>query len=107
MDCLILFIKETFLNKLTEAIPFVLLLALVPFFYYNSPNIAQSIIVLSVSGLCGYRYYLMHKEQPNYSKVFNDEIIRIQKELVKINEGYGKLTINDINKKREENKFYF
>lgn len=95
------------MNKFIEALPFVLLLALVPFFYYNSPNIAQSIIILSVSGLCGYRYYLMNKEQPDYSKVFNKELVKMQKEIVKINEGYGKLTINDINKKRESDKFYF
>ncbi len=31
----------------------------------------------------------------------------MQKEIVKINEGYGKLTINDINKRKEESKFYF
>ena len=95
------------MKKITEAIPFVLLLALVPFFYYNSPNIAQSIIILAVSGLCGYRYHLMHKEQPDYSKIFHKEIITMQKEILKINEGYGKLTINDLNKKREEDKFYF
>ncbi len=95
------------MKKLIEALPFVLLLALVPFFYYNSPNIAQSIIILAVSGLCGYRYHLMHKEQPDYSKVFHKEIVGMQKEILKINEGYGKLTINDINKKGEPNKFIF
>lgn len=95
------------MNKFIEALPFVLLLVLVPFFYYNSPNIAQSIIIFSVSGLCGYRYYLMSKEQPNYTKIFHEEIVKIQKEIIKINESYGKLTINDINKKREESKFYF
>lgn len=95
------------MKKFIEALPFVLLLALVPFFYYNSPNIAQSIIILAVSGLCGYRYYLLSQEQPNYGKVFQAELIKMQKEIIKINESYGKLTINDINKKREDNKFYF
>lgn len=95
------------MNKFTEALPFVLLLVLVPFFYYGSPNIAQSIIVFAISGLCGYRYYLMHKEQPDYTRIFHDEIVKMQKEILKINESYGKLTINDINKKREESKFVF
>lgn len=95
------------MNKFIEALPFVLLLVLVPFFYYNSPNIAQSIIILSISGLCGYRYYLMQKQQPNYKKIFHDEIVKMQKEILKINESYGKLTINDINKRKEDNKFYF
>ena len=95
------------MKQFIEALPFVLLLVLVPFFYYSSPNIAQSIIIFAISGLCGYRYYLMQKEQPNYTKIFHDEIIKMQKEIVKINESYGKLTINDINKKREEGKFYF
>lgn len=95
------------MNKFIEALPFVLLLVLVPFFYYNSPNIAQSIIIVAVSSLCGYRYYLMKQEQPDYSKIFHAEIVKMQKEILKINESYGKLTINDINKRKEDNKFYF
>ena len=95
------------MKKYLEVLPFVLLLSLVPFLFYNNPNIAQSIIVTAVSALCGYRYYLMSKQQPNYSKIFHEEIVKMQKEILKINESYGKLTINDINKKREESKFYF
>lgn len=95
------------MNKFIEALPFVLLLVLVPFFYYNSPNIAQSIIILSISALCGYRYYLMKQEQPDYAKIFHAEVIKMQKEILKINESYGKLTINDINKRKEDSKFYF
>jgi hypothetical protein len=95
------------MNKFIEALPFVLLLALVPFFYYNSPNIAQSIIIVAVSALCGYRYYLLNQEKPDYAKIFKNEIIAVEREIVKLNQNYGKLTIHDINKKKEESKFHF
>lgn len=61
------------MKKLTEAIPFALLLGLVPYFYLNTPNIAQSIIVLAVAGLCGYRLYALEKEKPDYVQIFQEE----------------------------------
>lgn len=61
------------MKKLLEAIPFALLLGLVPYFYLNTPNIAQSIIVLAISALCGYRLYAMEQEKPNYIEMFKDE----------------------------------
>jgi len=61
------------MKKLTEAIPFALLLGLVPYFYLNTPNIAQSIIVLAVAALCGYRLFAMEQEKPNYVEIFQEE----------------------------------
>lgn len=61
------------MKKITEAIPFALLLGLVPQFYLNSPNIAQSLIILAIAALCGYRLYSMDKEKPDYASMFKDE----------------------------------
>lgn len=62
------------MKKLTEAIPFALLLGLVPQFYLNNPNIAQSIIILAVAGLCGYRLYAMEQEKPDYAAEFQEQL---------------------------------
>jgi hypothetical protein len=61
------------MKKITEAIPFALLLGLVPYFYLNTPNIAQSIIVLAVAALCGYRLYALEQEKPDYVAIFEAE----------------------------------
>ena len=58
--------------------PFILLAALTPFFYYNQPNIAQSVIILAVAGLCSYRYFLDAQEKPDYLAIFQKEITNIK-----------------------------
>ena len=96
------------MNKFLQVLPFALLLVLVPFFYYTSPNIAQSIIIIAISALCGYQYYLMSNEQPDYSKRFQGELNILAKEMKSMKESYGKLTINEINKKDKlDNQFRF
>ena len=94
------------MKKFLEAIPFVLLLALVPYFFYSSPNIAQSIIILAITALCGFRYYQIDKEQPDYVKIFEKEIRRIEKESKELKDNYGKITLQDM-KQKESPKFRF
>lgn len=94
------------MNKFVEAIPFALLLAVVPYFFYNSPNIAQSIIVLALSALCGYRYYQLGKTKPDYISLFKKELHRIETETKSLKEDYGKITLQDMNKK-ESSRFTF
>lgn len=88
------------------ALPFVLLCSLVPYFFYNSPNIAQSIIIFAVAGLCGYNYYRIDQEQPDYKKLFAEELSKIEKETRALKDSYGKLTLQDM-KKKEERNFVF
>lgn len=60
------------MKRIYEAIPFALLIGLVPQYYLNSPNIAQSIIILAVSALCGYRLYCIDKSKPDYVAMFEE-----------------------------------
>jgi len=57
-------------QKITEAIPFALLLGLVPQFYLTETTLPQAIIILGISALCGYRFYCMDKKKPNYVEIF-------------------------------------
>lgn len=61
------------MKKLLELVPFILLLGLTPYFYLNNPNIAQSIIILAIAALCGYRLYAMEQEKPDYTSIFQEE----------------------------------
>jgi len=66
-------ILENNMKKLLEVIPFILLIVLVPFFYYNEPNLSQSLIITAISALCGYRFYCMEQVKPDYVEIFKDE----------------------------------
>ena len=74
-----------------KGIPFILLLVLVPFFFYNDPSIAQAIIVSAVSALCGYRYYLMENEQPNYALLFSEDLIALKKDINELKDRQAEL----------------
>lgn len=94
------------MKNFIKGIPFALLLVLVPFFFYSEPNLAQSIIIASISALCGYRYYLMEKEQPNYALLFSKDIITLKKEISEIKDKHGELALGrGINYKAQERDF--
>jgi len=87
------------MNKYLKALPFVLLSALVPFFFYSQPNLAQSVIVLSVSGLCGFLYYLDSKQQPDYKQQFAKELDVLMKHSKETREMIVKSQLQDVTKK--------
>ena len=92
------------MKALIKGIPFVLLLVLVPFFFYNDPSIAQAIIVSAVSALCGYRYHLMEKEQVNYALLFSQDVIALKKEINELKDRQAELAYGKkVNFKKDEN----
>jgi len=92
------------MQKLIESVPLILLLILTPFFYYNEPNIAQSIIIGAIASLVGYRTYLDSLVKPDYVAIFTErldakdlEVNAILKEfhteLNSVKDGQSKLSI--------------
>ena len=62
------------MNKIIGNLPFIILTAIVPYFFYREPNIAQSIIVLGVCGLSGFSYCLRDKKKPDLEAIFRKQI---------------------------------
>ncbi len=62
------------MNQIKNNIPVILLLVLVPYFFYADASLAQSIIAASLAALCGYKYYLEQKQLPDYEKVFEERL---------------------------------
>lgn len=62
------------MNQFKNNIPVILLLVLVPYFFYADASLAQSIIAASLAALCGYKYYLEQKQLPDYEKVFEEKL---------------------------------
>lgn len=94
------------LQEVLSALPFLLLCGLVPYFFYNQPNIAQSIILVAICGLCGFQYYLMEKKKPDYIRLFKEEFKRVESQNKDLKENYGKMLIRDM-KTKESEKFVF
>lgn len=94
------------MKKFVELVPYGLMLSLCPYLFYTSPNIAQSIIVTAVAGLCGYSHYLINKKQPDYRKLYKDQLDAVLAEVKEIKSEYGKLTVaQNRDRKREQFKF--
>jgi len=102
------------MKKTLDLLPFALLLTLVPFLFYSTPNIAQSIIIGVISALSGLKYYLIDKELPNYEKMFKEqldiqsketkeELKFIKAELANIREKYGKVSLEQQQVKKASN----
>ena len=60
------------MNQIKNNIPVILLLVLVPYFFYADASLAQSIIAASLAALCGYKYYLEQKQLLDYKKIFEE-----------------------------------
>ncbi len=97
-------IKRIFMQKLSESIPLLLLVGLVPYVFYNNPNIAQSIILAAITGLVGYRYYLESLVKPDFEKIFKErldeiavdndkKLISLLKDIKEVKENQSKLSI--------------
>lgn len=94
------------MKKFAELVPYGLLLSLCPYLFYTSPNIAQSVILTAVAGLCAYSHYLISKKEPDYRKLYKDELEAVLAEVKEIKSEYGKLTVaQNRERRREEFKF--
>lgn len=87
------------MNKYIKVLPYVLLLSLTPFFFYSQPNLAQSIIILAVAGLCGYFYHVESKQLPDYRALFAKELESLNRQNKETREMIVKSQIQEINKK--------
>lgn len=101
------------MKKLIEGIPFLLLIVLCPYFFFKEPSMSQSLIFIAVAALCGYRYFQIDKQVPNYTKIFEDQlktlheshfnqIQEFRKEVKEVKDLYGMSTVEQSRKKTAE-----
>ena len=69
------------MKQIKDNLPLVLLLSIVPYFFYNEASIAQAIIAGSLAALVGFKYYLEQKALPDYRELC-EELISEHKEAV-------------------------
>jgi hypothetical protein len=57
------------MRRILDLFPFFLLLVILPFFFYKDPSIAQSIIAVGLTALCGYQYNILDKKHEFESRL--------------------------------------
>ena len=67
-----------FMKKLSNALPFILLVSLVGLSFVK-PDISVSISIIGLAALTGYKLYLDSVKKPNYEKIFAERLEEINK----------------------------
>ena len=95
------------MKKFIEMIPFTLLLVLTPYLFFNQPNIAQSLIIIAISALSGFRYFQINLEKPDYVVLFNKELELIRREQKAVREDYGRMSLGQMKNTSNPNTIRF
>lgn len=93
------------MKKFLGFIPFAAISAIIPYAFTYGINYPQAIIATIVGALCAHQYFIMWKEQPNYTKQFQAQIDEIRKENKELKEKYGKMSL-ETNKKANVSKVF-
>lgn len=102
------------MKYIKEALPLVLLLAIVPYFFYSNPTLPQAIIAACLAGLAGFKYWLDHNLLPDYKKLFEEQIEsrdaaikelieELSQEISDVREKQGIININEAKKQQRAN----
>jgi hypothetical protein len=96
------------MEKFKEELPF-LLLALFPLkFIIFVPNLADAIAFIAIALICGLKYFLKSKSQPNYLELLKEdmqkvnqrhaiEMSKLRSDITELKENYGKTTVKMTN----------
>lgn len=86
-----------------KALPYVLLVSYLALLHFKTPQIADSIIIIALSALCGYSHYLNSKKTPDYLNIFKEKLEKRDKEIEDIKTTVGIYNISQKNKQKAEN----
>ena len=94
------------MKHLKENLPLILLVGIVPYFFYADPTLSQALIASSLAALVGFKYYLEHNSLPDYKALFEEQlktrdeltakkINELSKELRTVREKQGVMNMNE------------
>lgn len=85
-----------------KVLPYLLLIGYLALSQANPLNLANSIVLVALAGLSGYRAYLNNKEQPNYAMQFAEELASQQKKINDLQGIIGQQAISQQKQKQAE-----
>ncbi len=94
------------MKHIKENLPLILMVGIVPYFFYADPTLSQAIISAALAALVGFKYYLEHNSLPDYKTLFEeqlqsrdeqvvDQINKLIKELNQVRERQGIINRNE------------
>lgn len=91
------------MKSIEKALPYVLLVSYLVSTHLKQPEISDSIIIIALSALCGYRFYLNSKETPDYLSIFKKELEERDKQIKDLQTSVGIYNISKKNKEQASN----
>jgi hypothetical protein len=91
------------MKKVEKALPYVLLISYLTLIHFRQPQIADSIVIIALSALCGYRFYTDSKEAPDYLALFRDEMSKNKEDIENLKTSVGIYNIAQKNKEKADN----
>lgn len=91
------------MEKVKNALPFVLLVSFLALSHYKQAQIADSIILLGLCALCGYSLFLSSKKTPNYIEEFKQNLEKKDKEIKELQTSLGIYNMSQKRKEQVEN----
>lgn len=77
------------MKKIEKVIPYVLLISYLTLCHFRSPEISDSIIIIALAALSGFRAFMNFKEQPNYFELFKQELVEKEKKITDLQNSVG------------------
>lgn len=69
------------MKEFEKVLPYLLLVIYLGVSQANPLNLANSIVLVALAGLAGYRAYLNNKEQPDYAQQFAEQLASQEKKI--------------------------
>lgn len=88
------------MKKLEKVLPYILLLSYLILCHFRSPEVSDSIIIIALSALSGFRAFLNYKEIPNYAEIFRADLAKKDQEIQDLKNTVG---MYNIAKQRKDN----
>lgn len=81
------------MQKLKKALPFVALVSFLVLKHFQQAQVADSIILIALCGLCVFRMHLDSKEQPDIRKEVYADMEKLVNEINKIKDDMGQVSL--------------
>jgi hypothetical protein len=62
------------MQSLKNALPYVLLVSYMVLSHFRPPQLSDSIIIIALCSLCGFKFFLESKETPDYLTLFAQDL---------------------------------
>ena len=94
------------MQSLKNALPYVLLVSYMILSHFRQPQLSDSIIIIALCSLCGFKFFLESKQVPNYIELFKEDLIKKDRDIKNLQTSIGMHNVAQ-QKKTQQNQTYW